>query len=1054
MKKITSIITLFSLCFCFAQEFPIDFSISEDAFYGDNGASFELTTSNPDSSNGGNGQIGKITAIGNAWENVQLDLATYLDLTTANKTITFDFYSTSAVPVLLKLEGGLNGGANLEVTVNATNAGWQTMTYVFSSANDQYTKLVIFPDGPGTTSGVYYIDNIAGGANGGSTSPSSAPTAPTNNSSDVVSLFSDTFTAVNNVDIDPNWGQQTDSQIVTIGGENVLRYVSLNYQGMLYDASNVTSMEYLHVDLWTQRPNMDLNISLINTSTSQEVSYDIDDNVTLTTGQWVSVDIPLTNFSLNLSAVNQLKTNSSTGGTIFLDNIYFWKTPVAAGTDANLSDLTVGGSTISGFGSATTSYYYVLDFGESIPTVAATTTDANASTTITQATSVPGNATVLVTADDNETTKTYTVSFILSAPTAAAPNPVVGSSNVVSVYSDTYTSIIDNSNPNWGQATSVSEVTIGGNNALKYTGLNYQGMEYSTTNVSSMDYVHLDYYTANSTDIDFFAIKNGQGTELAYSITDEHGITLGQWVSIDIPLSHYGNAGVDLTGVNQFKTVGNGTIWLDNIYFWKDEPTWTGNTDSDWSVAGNWSPAQIPTSLADITVPSNATINISGNKTVNSMNVSAGASIISTGTITGNVTYTRSIGTTNWYLISSPVGSQDIDTFVAASNLAAGGGSNVGFSSFDEASNQWTYYQSGTSVSSNFTEGKGHSIKLASTGNISFTGTFNSSNSSISMTDSNLGYNLIGNPYLSSVSVIELINQNSAALEELTVWLWNQSADAYVPKNLAADLEVAPGQGFFVQADGAGTFQITETMQSHSSDTFQRTMSRPEMLLTLNNGEITRTAEIYYVDGATTGFDNGFDSSIFGSVDNSFAIYTRTVNGDSDNNLGIQSLPTSNYENMVIPVGINALAGTNISISVSPNSIPDGIEVYLEDTLEETFTLMNDENVYSNVLLNDYEGIGRYYLHTTADNLGNDNPYSAINNITVFPTERDGIRILNLPSGKTNIKMYDLLGKILLNTSINGGVSNNVSLPNLTTGIYVVKLITPVGTKNQKIIIK
>ena len=302
MKKITSIITLFSLCFCFAQEFPIDFSISEDAFYGDNGASFELTTSNPDSSNGGNGQIGKITAIGNAWENVQLDLATYLDLTTANKTITFDFYSTSAVPVLLKLEGGLNGGANLEVTVNATNAGWQTMTYVFSSANDQYLKLVIFPDGPGTTSGVYYIDNIAGGANGGSTSPSSAPTAPTNNSSDVVSLFSDTFTAVNNVDIDPNWGQQTDSQIVTIGGENVLRYVSLNYQGMLYDASNVTSMEYLHVDLWTQRPNMDLNISLINTSTSQEVSYDIDDNVTLTTGQWVSVDIPLTNFSLNLSA--------------------------------------------------------------------------------------------------------------------------------------------------------------------------------------------------------------------------------------------------------------------------------------------------------------------------------------------------------------------------------------------------------------------------------------------------------------------------------------------------------------------------------------------------------------------------------------------------------------------------------------------------------------------------------------------------------------------------------------------------------------------------------
>ena len=36
--------------------------------------------------------------------------------------------------------------------------------------------------------------------------------------------------------------------------------------------------------------------------------------------------------------------------------------------------------------------------------------------------------------------------------------------------------------------------------------------------------------------------------------------------TVDIPLAHY--TGTDLTGVNQFKTVGNGTVYLDNLFFW------------------------------------------------------------------------------------------------------------------------------------------------------------------------------------------------------------------------------------------------------------------------------------------------------------------------------------------------------------------------------------------------------------------------------------------------------------------------------------------------------
>jgi hypothetical protein len=90
-------------------------------------------------------------------------------------------------------------------------------------------------------------------------------------------------------------------------------------------------------------------------------------------------------------------------------------------------------------------------------------------------------------------------------------------------------------------------------------------MLYDATDVSSMDYVHLDYYTDDATALEFFVIKEGAG-ENTYDIAGTLGITTGEWVSVDIPLAHY--TGTDLTGVNQFKTVGNGTVYIDNLFFW------------------------------------------------------------------------------------------------------------------------------------------------------------------------------------------------------------------------------------------------------------------------------------------------------------------------------------------------------------------------------------------------------------------------------------------------------------------------------------------------------
>ncbi len=150
-------------------------------------------------------------------------------------------------------------------------------------------------------------------------------------------------------------------------------------------------------------------------------------------------------------------------------------------------------------------------------------------------------------------------------PVVAAPTPTKNPANVLSIFSDAYANIPGTDfNPNWGQATVVTQELIAGNNTLKYSGLNYQGIQLgSSQNVSEMDYIHLDVWTANSSSLNVYLISPGP-KEKAYALP----VPTTGWSSIDIPLSAF--AGVNLADIFQMKFDGNGTIYLDNIFFYKE----------------------------------------------------------------------------------------------------------------------------------------------------------------------------------------------------------------------------------------------------------------------------------------------------------------------------------------------------------------------------------------------------------------------------------------------------------------------------------------------------
>ncbi|WP_442846289.1 carbohydrate binding domain-containing protein [Leeuwenhoekiella sp. H156] len=123
-----------------------------------NGTTFQIV-SNPDvsGSNDKASQVGEIVNAGNQFEGITFDVGMAVDLTT-EKTITMNFWSETAIPVLLKLEQGT--GADVEVSANHTGSGWESLQFDFNSAAS-YSRVTLFADGPGNTADTFYVDDIA-----------------------------------------------------------------------------------------------------------------------------------------------------------------------------------------------------------------------------------------------------------------------------------------------------------------------------------------------------------------------------------------------------------------------------------------------------------------------------------------------------------------------------------------------------------------------------------------------------------------------------------------------------------------------------------------------------------------------------------------------------------------------------------------------------------------------------------------------------------------------------------------------------------------------------
>jgi hypothetical protein len=216
-------------------------------------------------------------------------------------------------------------------------------------------------------------------------------------------------------------------------------------------------------------------------------------------------------------------------------------------------------------------------------------------------------------------------------------------------------------------------------------------------------------------------------------------------------------------------------------------------------------------------------------------------------------------------------------------------------------------------------------------------------------------------------------------------------------------------------------------------------------------GSYKRT-RIFYTDGASKGNDPGYDSKMFYNGGNYFGIYTHLLKDNLGDDYGVQSLPQNDYEKMIIPIGINATTGTNITISTSIINLPAGISVYLEDKETGIFTELNEESTFTTTLSSDLNGVGRFYLYTTSQVLDLIDTPILNENISMYMTSVKNLRIVGVQNEQATLRVYNILGKKILNTHFIGNGLNDIALPlNITSGIYIVQLTTSTKKLNKKI---
>ena len=464
------------------------------------------------------------------------------------------------------------------------------------------------------------------------------------------------------------------------------------------------------------------------------------------------------------------------------------------------------------------------------------------------------------------------------------------------------------------------------------------------------------------------------------------------------------------------------------------------------------------------------------------------SSIIIGGSVSGNITYNRyvnSVGTNEWDLIGSPVDGQSISSFASANSSTLGTSSNIyAIGYYDNYWNEWENYTTSSNwypFDGNFLLGMGFQMATINGGTLKFTGAPAATNKTWPIIDYSEGggegggvggtkWNLVANPFPSYIhgnanahATNNFLTINSDKLHDSYEAIYGYDADgsgytAY--NNTSSALNLAPGQAFMVASDNTSSDNISFTTDMRTivggddlivGDILEDTF---ELIIKLYDGDTELDyTKFYFADGLSLGLDPGYDA---GNFNQGASFMSRLVEEDEGVGLVINAMGLENVNDVVVPLEINRESGNSFRISIDTFDIYAGTNVYLEDNVQGTMTLLNEQD-FELTPENNLSGVGRFFLHLTETTFSIDNEVET-NLLNVYKLDRNNFIIvegLASQANKTRLDLYNLLGKKVLSINLpNHTNSQTISTEGLSSGIYVIKLQSSNSLLTKKLIVK
>ena len=463
------------------------------------------------------------------------------------------------------------------------------------------------------------------------------------------------------------------------------------------------------------------------------------------------------------------------------------------------------------------------------------------------------------------------------------------------------------------------------------------------------------------------------------------------------------------------------------------------------------------------------------------------------GSSTGNIDYNRyvnAVGANEWDLIGSPLDAVSISTFASTNTagtatLATNGSSPTTYAigAYNNATDVWTNYTSSTvGGAGNFDIGRGYQMASVSggTGILKFSGTAASTTQTQAIIENNLAnsgagrrWNLVANPFPSYIngnddahSTNNFLTVNASKLDDSFLAIYGYDADGtgYTiynhTYNSNSAVRIAPGQAFMVASDNTSSDNLSFTNAMRTivggddlivgDDIYD---SQEVVIKLYNDNTIIEEARFYFEDGLTLGLNPGYDA---GAYNQSAAIMSRLVEEDEGIGFVINAMGTESMNSAIIPLVINQEASQDFRVVLFTHTIPDNVNVYLEDNQQGTMTLLNEED-FELTPENTLSEVGRFYLHLTEGTFSIDEEVLT-NNLNVFKVDQNNfitIEGLAVQSRETSVKLYNVLGMEVLSTSLNNNTNTQtISTDRFPTGVYVIKLQSGNNLVTKKLIIK